>query len=223
MERVQKSNKIKSLYQKLFKKYGKPTGQWGLWCKRPHPKGARLAQRNWAAKTKAEKEEVIIGAILTQRANWRNVELAINNLKRAKANSLRGICRLGKRSLAPLIKPSGFYKAKAKYLFNLAEFILKNYGNLAEMEKAGLKELREELLKLKGIGPETADSILLYALEKPIFVIDEYTRCLAKKCGLAKNLSYNSLQELFERNLRRDYRLYQDFHALIVIDGKNRK
>jgi endonuclease-3 related protein len=91
------------------------------------------------------------------------------------------------------------------------------------MRGAELKELREELLKLKGIGPETADSILLYALDKPIFVIDEYTRRLVEKQGLANNLSYAFLQKLFEENLRRDFRLYQDFHALIVINGKNSK
>jgi endonuclease-3 related protein len=91
------------------------------------------------------------------------------------------------------------------------------------MKKIELKELREELLKLKGIGPETADSILLYALDKPVFVIDEYTKRLIRKRNLAKNLNYNFLQKLFEENLRKDFRLYQDFHALIVIDGKNQK
>ena len=89
------------------------------------------------------------------------------------------------------------------------------------MKKAELEELREELLKLKGIGPETADSILLYALDKPIFVIDEYTRRLVKKHNLADETNYQFLQKLFEENLRKDYRLYQDFHALIVINGKN--
>ncbi len=83
--------------------------------------------------------------------------------------------------------------------------------------------MREELLELKGIGPETADSILLYALDKPVFVIDEYTRRLVKKRGLAKNFSYAFLQKLFEENLKKDFRSYQDFHALIVINGKNLK
>ena len=183
-----------------------PKGQWKLWCKRP--------------KTEREKEEVIIGAILTQRTNWRNVELAVNNLKRVKINSLKNIYRLGEQRLAPLIKPSGFYQTKAQYLFNLARSIVKDYGSLERMKKMEFKELREELLKLKGIGPETADSILLYALDKPIFVIDEYTRRLVKKHNLADKTNYHFLQKLFEENLKRDYRLYQDFHALIVIDGK---
>jgi len=165
---------------------------------------------------------VLIGAILTQRTNWKNVELALNNLKKAKINSLRDIYQLGEKRLAPLIKPSGFYKAKAQYLFNLAKFIVENYGSLEKgMKKAELKELREELLELKGIGPETCDSILLYALDKPIFVIDEYTRRLLKKYNLAAQTNYQFLQKLFEGNLRKDFRLYQDFHALIVINGKN--
>jgi endonuclease-3 related protein len=89
------------------------------------------------------------------------------------------------------------------------------------MKKEDGKKLREKLLKLKGIGPETADSILLYALDKPVFVIDEYTRRLVKKRNLAQKFSYDFLQDLFEKNLKKDLRLYQDFHALIVIEGKN--
>jgi len=201
-------NVFEKLYKGLKRKYGTPKGQWKLWCKRP--------------KTERGREEVLIGAILTQRTNWRNVEMAISNLKKAKINSLKNIYRLGPKKLENLIKPSGFYKAKAQYLFNLAKFIVENYGSLEKgMKKAELKELREELLKLKGIGPETCDSILLYALDKPIFVIDEYTRRLLKKHNLAAQTNYQFLQKLFEGNLKKDFRLYQDFHALIVINGKN--
>ncbi len=201
-------NVFEKLYKELKRKYGLPKGQWVLWCKRP--------------KTRKEREEVMIGAILTQRTNWKNVELALNNLKRAKINSLKDIYKLGTKKLAPLIKPSGFYQVKGDYLFYLAEFILNNYGDSERMKKAKLKELREQLLTLKGIGPETSDSILLYALDKPVFVIDEYTRRLVQKRSLAKDLSYVFLQKLFEQKLRKDFRLYQDFHALIVIDGKNK-
>jgi len=112
---------------------------------------------------------------------------------------------------------------KARYLFNLTKFIIKNYGSLEKMKKVELKELREKLLRLKGIGPETADSILLYALDKPIFVIDEYTRRLIKKYTLEDKMNYQYLQKSFEENLKKNYRLYQDFHALIVIDGKNQR
>lgn len=162
-----------------------------------------------------------MGAILTQRTNWKNVELALGNLTREKMNSLKALCQLGPEKLAYLIKPAGFYQAKARYLFHLAQFVIEKYGGVEEMKKAKLKELREELLKLKGVGFETADSILLYDLDKPVFVIDEYTKRLLKEKNLLKNKSYHFLQKLFEENLRRDFRLYQDFHALIVIDGKN--
>ena len=205
-------NKIFGLYQKLRKKYGHPKGQWILWCKRP--------------KTNKEREEVIIGAILTQRANWKNAELAMANLKKAKINSLKGIYKLGlknRKKLALLIRSSGFYQQKADYLFGLAKFILKEYSGLKKMENNDLSLLRSSLLGLKGIGPETADSILLYGLEKPVFVIDEYTRRFTKKNRLTNEYDYHFLQNLFEKSLERNFRLYQDFHALIVIDGKNNK
>lgn len=125
------------------------------------------------------------------------------------------------QKFAPLIKPSGFYKAKADYLVNLAKFIIKNYGSVEKMKKEKTEILREKLLSLKGIGPETADSILLYALDKPIFVIDEYTRRIIKRKKIVQNLSYHFLQNLFQENLPKNAKFYQEFHALIVIDGKN--
>lgn len=199
-------NSFESLYKELRKKYGAPQGQWSLWCKRP--------------KSCEEREEVAIGAILTQITNWKNVELAMGNLKKAKACSLEKILKLGQKRLAPLIRPSGFYKIKAGYLFNLARFIIKEYGTLGRMKKKNESNLREKLLSQKGVGPETADSILLYALDKPIFVIDEYTKRLVKERGLAEKMNYGFLQELFEKNFKKDYEFYQDFHALIVINGK---
>jgi len=195
-------NKILALYKDLRKQYGKPEGQWTLWCKRP--------------KTKLEKEKVIIGAILTQRTNWRNVELSFELMRKIGLKSLKDIYNLGGKNFnkfVQAIKPSGFYKIKAKYLFGVAEFFTKRKREIR----------RDDLLNLKGVGKETADSILLYALEKPVFVIDEYTRRLVEKKKLAKNLSYDYLQRLFEKNIPRNWRLYQDFHALIVIDGKNKK
>ena len=205
-------NIFEKLYHELKEKYGKPKEQWRLWCKRP--------------KTNKEREEVMIGAILTQRTSWRNVELALGNIKRARVLSIEKIYQLAKRNpefLKNLIKPAGFYKIKAQYLFNLTRFFVVNYGSLEIMKKVDPKELREKLLKVKGIGPETADSILLYALDKPIFVIDEYTKRLIKEKKLAEKINYCLSQKLFEENLRKDFRLYQDFHALIVINGKNKK
>jgi len=218
-----KPDKIFKLYQALYKKYGVPEGQWKLWCKRP--------------KTLREKEEVVIGAILTQRTKWRNVELALAKLKKAKALSLNGIRDLGKkdvRKLQELIRSSGFYQTKSKYLLSLADFFYRN-GGLKKVSFLPLADLRGLLLDLAGVGPETADSILLYALEKPVFVIDKYTRRLLKKNGKkASRASYEYLRKTFENAIIKDFKrfksasgakslaeLYQDFHALIVIDGKN--
>jgi len=202
-------SRIQGLYGKLCQRHGLPKGQWGLWCRRP--------------KTIKEKEEVIIGAVLGQRTNWNNVEKAIANLKQKKICSFKAIYDLGNKDiegLAQLIRPSGFFRQKAQYLFNLAKFIVESHQGIEAMENNGVRDLRKDLLKLKGLGPETVDSILLYGLSKPVFVIDEYTKRFVKEHKLAEILSYQSLQELFEGALPKDYCLYQDFHALIIIEQK---
>ena len=209
---ILKNNKFLKLYQRLRKQYGHPQEQWKLWCKRP--------------KTTKEKEEIIIGAILTQRTNWRNVKKALDCLKESGNLSLKNVYNLGQKkqaTLAQLIKPCGFYKTKSRYLFEIAKFFKKN-GGIKKIEKLSLNELRQKLLVLLGVGPETADSILLYALGKPIFVIDEYTRRLLLKkkiISTKQKISYDYLQKLFRDNLPKNYKLYQDFHALIVVDGKS--
>jgi len=203
-------NNLLFIYRQLRRQYGHPQDQWGLWCKR--------------RKSLPEKEEVIIGAILTQRTNWRNVELAMANLKRHKAGRLKTVYNLAKnnpRKLAMLIRSCGFYKTKVKYLKTAADFFIRN-GGVKKISNRPLTKLRDELLQLHGVGPETADSILLYALSKPIFVVDEYTRRLARQKSLAvKSLNYHHLQEFFTRRLPKSYQLYQDFHALIVVGGKD--
>jgi len=200
-------NRVVRFFESLKKKHGNPRGQWSLWCKR--------------SKSEKEREEVIIGAILTQRTNWQNVERAILNLKKAGVCSLKDIYKMGEKRLAGLIKPSGFYKAKACYLFCLAEFVIKNYKGVRDMKRERTEILRKRLLELKGIGPETCDSILLYALDKPVFVIDEYTKRLVKRHNLSSKTDYYALQGLFEKSIERDYKLYQDFHALIVIEAQS--
>ncbi len=196
------------LYKTLREKHGKPSGQWSLWCKRP--------------KTKREKETVIIESVLTQRANWKNVSMAVANLNNVGLLGLREILSAENEKIQHLIKPSGFYKTKSIRLKTLAEFIVNRCGGIEKTANLNYPTLREQLLALKGIGNETADDILLYAFEKPVFVIDEYTRRLVKKLQLTDNLSYKHLQDFFENGLgRKDYALYQDFHALIVIDGKS--
>ncbi|MBA2123850.1 hypothetical protein B9J78_02775 [bacterium Unc6] len=210
-------NKIEKIYFSLLKKYGKPQGQWSLWCKRP--------------KTLEEKERIIIESILTQRANWNNVQMAIENLKRGNVSSLKKIRITSMVKIALLIKPSGFYQQKSERLKRTADFFISRYKDIEEASKVELSILRKELLSLNGIGDETADDILLYALEKPSFVIDEYTRRLVLKEKITDTRSYKNLQELFETNLKsvarryqgyegKEYVIYQDFHALIVIDGK---
>ena len=186
MVKTQNKNKIQELYEELYSNLGKPDDQWSLWCKRP--------------KTIVEKEEIIIGAILTQQVNWKNVDLAINQLKNAGQCSLENIYNLAKsdkNKLADLIKPSGFYKQKTIYLFNISRFFIQNYVGVEEAKNASMDKIRKELLMENGIGPETADSILLYALEKPSFIIDEYTRYLVKRRRLSKNLSYNYLTHCY--------------------------
>jgi endonuclease-3 related protein len=200
-------NSLEKLYWKLKSKYPQLHQQWQLWCKWP--------------KTEKEKEEIIIGAILTQRTNWQNVEKAINNLRNAHLCSLCDIKQVEPKILYPLIKPVGFYRTKAEYLREISKFIVEKYRHLAKMAQQNLFDLRKELLSLRGVGKETADSILLYALEKPIFVIDEYTKRLAQKEGLSSQFSYDALQKLFESQLKKEVRLFQEFHALIVIEGKN--
>jgi len=201
---------ILTLYNELKERYGKPEGQWTLWCKRP--------------KTKTEKEQVIIESILTQRANWKNVCYAVNNLKNAGLLSLEKILHSDDEKLYSLIRPSGFYRIKTQRLKGLCDCIITEYGGVAKAEQEECGAIREKLLSLHGIGDETADDILLYAFEQPVFVIDEYTRRLVKRYNLSDNFSYRHLQEFFENSLnKRDYALYQDFHALIVIDGKEYK
>jgi endonuclease-3 related protein len=204
--------RIYKIYIRLLKKYGLTNKFWRKWCK--------------IKKTKQDKEEIVIGAILTQRTNWKNVELALENLKKEKVLSTEKIYQLGRRNrkfLENLIRPSGFYKQKTKRLLILCRFIVENYRTLENFLKEDLETCRKKLLSLYGIGPETADSILLYAGRKPIFVIDEYTRRFAKRYRLAKKSSYNLLQNLFQKNLPKDVNLYQNFHALIVLEGKDGK
>ena len=186
------------LYLRLKNKYRKLDKYWSLWCK---------TQKSWK-----EKEKIAIGAILVQRTNWKNVELALYNLE--KQNIL---------SLERLIRPSGFYRQKAKRLLECCKFIVEEHKTLKKFLKQDTNKSREQLLNLFGIGPETADSILLYAGEKPIFVIDEYTRRWVKNHHLSNNLGYNVLQRFFENNLPRDYKIYQNFHAMIVLEGQNNR
>jgi endonuclease-3 related protein len=166
--------------------------------------------------------EIAVGAVLTQNTNWGNVEKAIQNLKKQGVLSSRGIHGLSVKELALLIKPAGYFNVKAKRLRSFLDFLMNEYhGRMENMAREDLTQLRPKLLGIHGIGPETADSILLYALEKPIFVIDAYTKRILSRHGImASDRSYAEFQELFQASLKRDLHLYNEYHALFVRVGK---
>ena len=167
--------------------------------------------------------EMMVGAILTQSAAWRNVEKAIANLKVAGAMSPAALRRLSRTELARLVRPSGYYNAKARKLKSLAHWLGETHrDDLAQMLAGEPVRLRGELLAVHGIGPETADSILLYGAGRPVFVIDAYTRRILGRLGLAPaSSSYSALQALFTDNLPPNTKLFQEYHALLVALAKS--
>ena len=166
--------------------------------------------------------EVIMGAILTQNTSWKNVETAIKALKENNLLDPAKILKVDEGILANTIKSSGFFNIKAKRIKNFIRFLFENYqGSLAKMFSENLIPLREKLLKVNGIGPETADSILLYAGGKPIFVVDAYTKKILLRHNLiSKAAGYSEIQALFMENLEKDVRMFNEYHALLVYVGK---
>ncbi len=168
--------------------------------------------------------EVMIGAILTQSTNWKNVERAIANLKNRDLLSPGKMAELDLAALASLVRPSGYFNQKALKLKAFLKFFLAPpiSGSIKKMKRIPSPLMRQRLLSVKGIGPETADSILLYALDQPVFVIDAYTRRIFTRLGLApEKISYQDLRNFFEQNLPRRAALYNDYHAQLVELGKN--
>ncbi|MDX8405339.1 MAG: endonuclease III domain-containing protein [Mariprofundus sp.] len=164
--------------------------------------------------------EVMVGAVLTQNTNWQNVETAIANLKAHDMLHCESIATSNLLQLAEVIRSSGFYMQKARYLQQLALFYYNNGGRSGLINRP-LSLLRKQLLALNGIGPETADSILLYALDKPIFVIDAYSKRLFVRLGhFDHQLTYEGMQHYFQQRLPVSLPLYQEFHALIVAHAK---
>jgi endonuclease-3 related protein len=166
--------------------------------------------------------EIAVGAILTQNTNWKNVEKALHGLKSRGLLDPRSLARLEKDRLAALLRPAGYYNIKAErlkaFLFWLEEAAS---GDMAQLSGWPTRKLRSALLNIKGIGPETADSILLYAIEKPSFVVDAYTRRVLSRHGLAgPHASYDELKALFETHLPGDVPLFNEYHALLVEVGK---
>ncbi len=172
-------------------------------------------QHWWPGKTPFE---VAVGAILTQNTNWSNVEKAIANLKSDKVLNPKALHDMSHARLASLIRPAGYFNIKAKRLKNFISFLINKYhGSMSRMAKEDLGAIRTKLLSVNGIGPETADSIILYALQKPVFVVDAYTkRVLSRHNILAHDASYDTFQGFFHSKLRKDISLFNEYHALFV-------
>lgn len=196
---MNKAKTIIKIYQKMFDALGPQ--QW------------------WPGETPFE---IVIGAILTQNTNWSNVEKAIKNLKTAGRLSPEGIYEVSVAELAQLIRPSGFFNVKATRIKTFITWLFSRYeGSLPRMFNRDLQSLRDELLSVRGIGPETADSILLYAGNLPTFVVDAYThRILSRHGFISEESTYDEMKSFFEENLPRDVKLFNEYHALLVNIGK---
>jgi len=179
---------------------------------------AAYGQRHWwPADTVFE---VIVGAILTQNTRWENVEMSIANLKQADMLDAQRISKINQEQLEELIRPSGFFHQKSRYLQAMSLFY-DHHGCESGLKKWSMSSLRKKLLTVRGIGPETADSILLYALDKPVFVVDAYTRRIFHRLGeLPQDVNYMNTQHYFHSRLPHSLPLFKEFHALIVEHAK---
>ena len=194
------SQALIDVYERLFRRYGPQ--QW------------------WPGETPFE---VIIGAILTQSTAWTNVEKAIANLKSAHVLGPESLHSITTDELAALIRPSGYYNAKAAKVKAFVDRLCDKYSSVLDrLFELDTASLRHELLSIHGIGPETADSILLYAAYRPVFVIDAYTKRIFSRLGIASaNDSYEAYQRLFMENMPHDEKLFNEYHALLVRHGKD--
>ncbi len=167
--------------------------------------------------------EIAIGAILTQNTAWTNVEKAIANLKRGRLMNPRAILDADDALLHEVLRPSGYFRIKTLRVRSFCRHLVDRYGgSMARMAKQPLDALRPELLAIPGIGPETADDILLYACAKPVFVVDAYTRRILSRHGLVEpKIGYEELRAFFERQLPNEVHLFKEYHGLIVWTGKD--
>ena len=172
-------------------------------------------QHWWPAETTFE---MIVGAMLTQNTSWKNVERALDNLRKADLLEPKALYAVPLEELEELLRPAGYFRIKARRLRSLLEFIVERYdGSLEAMFQVGVEELRRQLLEVHGVGPETADSILLYAGQMPSFVVDTYThRILARHGWIDFDADYHQIKDYLESELPRDVPLYNEYHALLV-------
>lgn len=194
-----KGDRVKEIYDALYRYYG--------------------PQYWWPADTPFE---VMVGTILTQNANWKNVEKAIANLK--PYLNPYSLYEIDTGKLETLIRPSGYYRVKARRLKGLIAFLIRRFnGSIEKMKRINLNGLREELLSVPGVGKETCDSILLYALSKPVFVVDAYTKRIGVRHKLfGHKATYEEIKKRFQDGIDRDVKTYNEFHALLVRVGKEK-
>ncbi|MBS1266046.1 MAG: Endonuclease III [Candidatus Woesearchaeota archaeon] len=212
--------RIKEIFEQLFERHG-PQGWWPLvelgdltykpGCKKYggyHPKDYSYP------KTKLQQFEICTGAILTQNTSWNQASKALLNLYKQNLLNTKSILKATKETLHKIIRPAGYFRQKTKKLKIFSKFFIGLDGK---------RPTRDQLLNLWGIGPETADSILLYAYKQPEFVVDAYTkRFLLKKGLISEKAKYNEIKALFDDNLKKDYKLFQEYHALIVENAKRK-
>ncbi len=167
--------------------------------------------------------EIAVGAVLTQNTAWTNVERAIANLKRERLLEPRAMLECPRERLEEALVPSGYFRVKTVRVLNFCAYLVERYdGAMANMARQPIETLRPELLEVNGIGPETADDILLYACDKPVFVVDAYTRRIFGRHGVvSEQIGYEDLRATFERNLHKNVHLFKEYHGLIVWTGKD--
>ena len=208
-------SKIKKIYNILLKNYG--SQKWWPVTE----ENSVVPKYSGGPKNEKQQLEVIFGAILTQNTSWKNVEKAIINLNKNNLIDIKKIIEIENKKLAQIIKSSGYHNQKAERLKIFSDFLLKNYnGYLNKLFEKNIDELRKELLEIKGIGPETADSIILYSSQNPIFVVDAYTKRIFSRIGF-KEKTYDEFQNVFHKNLEKNIKVFNEYHALIVEHGKN--
>lgn len=205
---------LKTIYTILRSRYGKQNW-WPV-----TPPGEYHPRYTGGPKTERDQIEIAIGAVLAQNTTWSNVEKALAALHRRNLVDVDAILKTPRSKLAQLIRASRYYNQKALKLKALAELLKKHpVKSLQAMATPGLRDL---FLAVSGIGPETADSILLYAFRKPVFVVDAYTRRIFSRVGLCpKDVEYHELQRLFHAGLRKNERMFNEYHALLVVHGKD--
>jgi len=203
---------FEEIFAHLYEHYG-PQGWWPV--TREGSETPQYIKSNYERRSREEQLEIIIGAILTQNTSWKNAEIALMNLNTKNLMNLDVLAAISETNLGEIIRASGYYNQKAKKIQTIVAFLKKE--SLAKLEKLTIPELRTKLLTVKGIGNETADSIILYAFNGLAFVIDSYTKRIFARIGLSnESIAYTDLQKQFETNIPENVALYNEYHALIV-------